>query len=176
MDISKLSTQLTEAPTPFPNCCLSISSTLVAHLALLLPKRPAFTLSIGCGSGLLEALILHNHPNVQITGIEVSASVNRYLAEEDFDVVSGTWDLYARAPQAAAWMFVYPREPKLVSKYIEMYGDGPESSVQMILWLGPRADWADYEPCFRNSPFSDVCIPEDVGMMEFEMLAVMRRR
>ncbi|CAL00406.1 hypothetical protein An15g02520 [Aspergillus niger] len=123
---------------------------------------PAFTLSIGCGSGLLEALILHNHPNLQITGIEVSASVNRYLAEENFDVVSGTWDLYARAPQAAAWMFVYPREPKLVSKYIEMYADdenGSESSVQMILWLGPRADWADYEPCFRNSSFSDVSIP-----------------
>ncbi|RDH37515.1 hypothetical protein BDQ94DRAFT_136568 [Aspergillus welwitschiae] len=170
---------LTETPTPFPNCCLSISSTLIAHLAWLLPKMPAFTLSIGCGSGLLEALILHNHPNLQITGIEVSASVNRYLAEENFDVVSGTWDLYARAPQAAAWMFVYPREPKLVSKYIEMYADdenGSESSVQMIVWLGPRADWADYEPCFRNSSFSDVSIPDEVGMMEFEMLAIMRKR
>ncbi|GKZ30563.1 hypothetical protein AbraIFM66950_009574 [Aspergillus brasiliensis] len=169
---------LTDSPTPFPNCCLSISSTLINHLARLLPPKPAFTLSIGCGSGLLEALILHNHPHLQITGIEVSASVNRYLAEEDFDVVSGTWDLYARAPQAAAWMFVYPREPKLVSKYIEMYGDGSESSVQMILWLGPRADWADYEPCFRDSPFSDVSIPDpdEVGLVGFEMLAVMRRR
>ncbi|KAI2843359.1 hypothetical protein CBS11350_5228 [Aspergillus niger] len=111
--------------------------------------------------------------------VEVSASVNRYLAEENFDVVSGTWDLYARAPQAAAWMFVYPREPKLVSKYIEMYAEdenGSESSVQMIVWLGPRADWADYEPCFRNSSFSNVSIPDEVGMMEFEMLAIMRKR
>ncbi|OOF89908.1 hypothetical protein ASPCADRAFT_212396 [Aspergillus carbonarius ITEM 5010] len=173
MDIASISSQLSPSPKAFPDCCLDISSTLTAYLAGLLPSTPAFTISVGCGSGLLEALIAYRHPNTHIIGVEVALSVNRYLSEPDIDVVSGTWDLYSRAAQATAWMFVYPREPKLVTKYLETYGHG---SVQLIVWLGPRADWADYEPCFRNSSFS-VSLPDDddVGLMGYEMLAIMRR-
>ncbi|PWY89704.1 hypothetical protein BO94DRAFT_534451 [Aspergillus sclerotioniger CBS 115572] len=173
MDIASISAQLSTPPTAFPDCCLDISSTLTAYLAGLLPAKPAFTISVGCGSGLLEALIAYRHPNTQIIGVEVALSVNRYLPEQDIDVVGGTWDLHSRAAEATAWMFVYPREPKLVSKYLDTYGDG---SVRLIVWLGPRADWADYEPCFRGSSFS-VYFPdeEEVGLMGYEMLAVMRR-
>ncbi|PYI01436.1 hypothetical protein BO78DRAFT_401269 [Aspergillus sclerotiicarbonarius CBS 121057] len=173
MDVASVSNQLSASPKAFPDCCLDISSTLVARLAGLLPLKPAFTISVGCGSGLLEALIAYRHPRTQIIGVEVALSVNRYLPEQDIDVVGGTWDLHSRASQATAWMFVYPREPKLVTKYIETHGHG---SVQLIVWLGPRADWADYEPCFRDSSFS-VCLPDDdVGLMGYEMLAIMRRR
>ncbi|RAK96836.1 uncharacterized protein BO80DRAFT_216936 [Aspergillus ibericus CBS 121593] len=173
MDIAAISHQLTASPQAFPDCCLDISSTLVAHLAELLPPTPAFTISVGCGSGLLEALIAYRHPRTQIIGVEVALSVNRYLPEENIDVVGGTWDLHAGAAQAAAWMFVYPREPKLVTKYLETYGNG---SVQLIVWLGPRADWADYEPCFHNSSFSVYLPEDDIGLMGYEMLAIMKRR
>ncbi|PLB46219.1 hypothetical protein P170DRAFT_439873 [Aspergillus steynii IBT 23096] len=172
MDISQISTQLSPTPKAFPNCCLSISRTLTSHLASLLPKKPSFTVSIGSGSGLLEALISHRHSDVLIEGVEVNSTVNRYILEPDMNVVHGTWDLHPRVREAAAWMFVYPREPKLVSKYLETFS---ADEVEIIVWLGPRADWVDYEPCFRASMFSDVQVYEDVGVAGFEMLVVMRK-
>ncbi|KAI9927495.1 hypothetical protein ASPWEDRAFT_118965 [Aspergillus wentii DTO 134E9] len=172
MDISQISTQLSPSPRNFPGCCLAISHTLTTYLSSLLPQKPAFTLSIGSGSGLLEALISHNHPNTQVEGVEVNSSVNAYIAEQDINVVNGTWDLHPRAGLAQAWMFVYPREPGLVKRYIEMYG----GAVDMIVWLGPRADWEDYEPCFRGEGFGDVSVGGDeVGLAGYEMLAVVRR-
>ncbi|KAL4809191.1 hypothetical protein BDV18DRAFT_131372 [Aspergillus unguis] len=164
---------LSPSPTAFPNCCLSLSTTLLDHVASVLPQTPDFTLSIGSGSGLLEALITHRRPNVSVEGVEVSSSVNIYIAEQDMNVVTGTWDLLPRASQAKAWMFVYPREPKLVTKYIEAYGHGRQGA-EMILWLGPRADWSDYEDCFRNSVFSKLNVEED-GLAPYEMLVVARK-
>ncbi|KAL4787509.1 hypothetical protein BJX76DRAFT_318770 [Aspergillus varians] len=174
MDVSQISPLLSTSPTALPNCCLALSTPLLNHLASLLPQTPDFTLSIGSGPGLLEALIAHRHPNVPIEGVEVNSSVNLYIAEQDMNVVGGTWDLFPRASQAKAWMFVYPREPKLVTKYIETHGDRP-GSVEMILWLGPRADWVDYEACFRDSVFSQLSFPDDVGLAPYEMLVVARR-
>ncbi|KAL2824132.1 hypothetical protein BDW59DRAFT_147881 [Aspergillus cavernicola] len=170
-DIPQISTRLPPSPTAFPNCCLSLSTTLITHLSSLLPPAPNHTLSIGSGSGLLEALITHRHPNVSIQGVEVNSSVNLYLAEQSMNVVGGTWDLYSRAGQARAWMFVYPRDPRLVRRYFERYGNG----VQAVLWLGPRADWEDYEGCFRGE-FGELefCESVDVGLAEFEMLVVGR--
>ncbi|KAL4871290.1 hypothetical protein BDV12DRAFT_164551 [Aspergillus spectabilis] len=168
MDISQISTLLSPSPEAIPNCCLSLSTTLLRYIYSLLPIHPSFTLSIGSGSGLLEALITHHHPDVSIEGVEVHSSVNLYVAEQDMNTVSGTWDLLPRAAQAKAWMFVYPREPRIVIKYIEMY----DGEVEIILWLGPRADWADFEGCFEGF---EVGFPEGVGMTDFEMLAVVRR-
>lgn len=138
----------------------------------LLPKKPGFTLSIGSGSGLLEALIAQNDGDVPIKGVEVNSTVNRYITEEDMYIVGGAWGLSSLAQQAAVWMFVYPRDPKLVSKYIDTYGD---DAVEMIVWLGPRVDWADYELCFRRSPFSDLRFPEDVGLTPYEAVVVARK-
>ncbi|KAL4941763.1 hypothetical protein BDV06DRAFT_193831 [Aspergillus oleicola] len=173
MEIHDLSAQLTSSPTAFPNCCLSISIPLLSHLSSLLPKLPHFTLSIGSGPGLLEALITHIHPNVSVEGVEVNSSVNLYIAEENMNTVSGTWDILPRAAQAKAWIFVYPREPKLVAKYIETYKNHRE--VEMILWLGPRVDWPDYEGCLKNSVFCELNM-QDVGLAEYETLVVARRR
>lgn len=172
MDTSQISCQLSSSPRAFPNCCLGISSTLVAELASTLPKKPGFTISIGSGSGLLEALIAHRHPNVCVEGVEVNSSVNRYISEKDMNIVGGTWDLHPRSSQANAWMFVYPREPKLITKYIDTYGD---HEVEMIIWLGPKADWPDYERCFCDSSFSNLSFPDGNGTTPYEMLTIARK-
>ncbi|KAJ5368541.1 uncharacterized protein N7496_008301 [Penicillium cataractarum] len=172
MDLSHISSQLSSSsPTRFPDCCLSISTTLLTTLTTLLPKKPAFTLSIGSGSGLLEGLLSHSNAAISVEGVEVASSVNRYIAEEDMHVAAGAWDLYSRARQAKAWMFVYPREPKLVSRYIEIYGEG---DVEIIVWLGPKVDWGDYEPCFRSSMFAELEVLE-VGLAPYEIAVVARR-
>jgi hypothetical protein len=171
MDISQISKQLSPAPKRFPDCCLAISSTLVSYLASLLPKKPAFTLSIGSGSGLLEGLIVHCDQNVSVEGVEVDSTINRYIAEEDMNVVGGGWGLWSAAQQAAAWMFVYPRDPKLITKYIDTHGD----TVDFIVWLGPRVDWSDYEPRFSQSPFSELSFPDQIGLTPYETVVVARR-
>ncbi|KAA8644368.1 uncharacterized protein ATNIH1004_008570 [Aspergillus tanneri] len=175
-----------------------MSTPLLNHLSCLLPQRPNYTLSIGSGSGLLEALLVHRHPNLCIQGVEVHSSVNRYLADEDVHVVGGTWDLLPPLPLPAllpseqqqsgagetgkigisgprACMFVYPREPALVGKYLDLYcvqNQKDKQQLEMVLWLGPRVDWPDYEAVFRgwfvNMEF------EDVGLPEYEMLVVAR--
>lgn len=172
MDLTQISSQLSTSPSRFPDCCLSISTTLLATLTTVLPKRPAFTLSIGSGSGLLEGLLSHSNATTSVEGVEVASTVNRYIAEEDMHVAAGAWDLYSRAKQAEAWMFVYPREPKLISRYIEMYGDG---GVEVIVWLGPKIDWIDCEPVFRQSVFDKVEILEEVGLARYETAVVARR-
>lgn len=173
MDISQHQQHLSSTPTRFSDCCLAISSTLIAYLISVLPKKPGFTLSIGSGSGLLEGLIARNDDHLSVQGVEVSSTVNRYIAEEDMQVVGGGWGLCSSAQHAAAWMFVYPRDPRLITKYIDTYGD---DSVELIVWLGPRLDWADYEPCFRQSSFSDLTFPEDIGITPYETMAVARKQ
>lgn len=163
--------ELSSSSTLFPDCCLTISKTVITSLISLLPKKPAFTLSIGSGQGLLESLISHGDENVSVQGVEVNSSVNRYIAEEDMHVVPGTWGLYSFAQHATAWMFVYPRDPKLITRYMDTYGD---HAVELIIWLGPRVDWPDYEPCFRHSSFSELSFP-DIGLMELEVAVVARK-
>ena len=104
--------------------------------------------------------------------MEVDSSINRYIAEEDMNVVGGGWGLYPSAQQAKAWMFVYPRDPKLITKYIDSYGD---QAVEMIVWLGPRVDWPDYEPCFCKSTFSELSVLDNIGLTPYETAVVARR-
>lgn len=170
MDISQISNQLGSSPKRFPDCCLAISSTLITHLGSILPKKPEFTLSVGSGSGLLEGLIVHCNEGVSVEGVEVDSTINRYIAEEDTNVVGGGWGLCSNAQQASAWMFVYPRDPKLITKYIDTYGD---QRVELIVWLGPRADWPVFEPCFRQSSFSELSFL-DVGITPYEAAVVAR--
>lgn len=172
MDISDISNQLEKFPKRFPDCCLGISTTLIAHITALLPKNPDFTISIGSGSGLLEGLIAHCDENVTVAGVEVDSTINRYISEEDMNIVGGGWGLCSTAQQAKAWMFVYPRDPKLITKYIDTYGS---QAVDLIVWLGPRVDWPDYEPQFSQSRFSELSVAEDVGLTPYEILIIARR-
>ncbi|KAJ1333245.1 hypothetical protein MN608_03235 [Microdochium nivale] len=62
----------------------------------------------------------------------------------------------------AALMFVYPRHPSLVRQYVDVVltsrgdssssccrgGSGCCTEATAVIWLGPRADWVDFEPCF----------------------------
>ncbi|PKY00011.1 hypothetical protein P168DRAFT_285535 [Aspergillus campestris IBT 28561] len=169
MELFGLYTELNASPKLLPGCCLAISNRLLTYMTSILPKQPAFTISVGSGCGLLEGLVMYAHPEVSVEGVEVESSINRYIAEERMHVVNGGWGVYPGAQHAAAWMFVYPRDPKLISRYIHMYGD---QTVEMILWLGPRADWADYEPSFSQSSFSDLSFPVDVGLAPYELLVV----
>ncbi|RAH69867.1 uncharacterized protein BO66DRAFT_323899 [Aspergillus aculeatinus CBS 121060] len=179
MDLPQISGHLSPTPHAYPTCCLALSSTLVTYLGTILPAHPGFTLSIGSGSGLLEALITLRHATVTVEGVEVSAAVNRYIDELDMNVVQGTWDLLPRAARAAAWMFVYPREPALVRRYldgVEGCGGGGGGAVRMVVWLGPRADWGDYVGCFDEGVWVGEELGEEVGVTGYEVLVVLRKR
>ncbi|OCL10619.1 hypothetical protein AOQ84DRAFT_211968 [Glonium stellatum] len=166
---------LNELPKHFPGCCMSLSNLILGQIAQILPHRSKFILSIGCGSGLLEALLLQYDPGLAINGVEVYSDppVNRYLMSKDVTAVGGTWDVTDLAASAAAWMFVYPREPRLVDRYLQTHGGSKD--VEMVIWVGPRADWADFETPFLRSALNQIEIHADVMLAPYEMVIVARK-
>lgn len=170
--ISRISNELTITPTRYPDCCLAISTTFLEKLSALLPQTPKYTLSIGSGSGLLESLLAHRDRNIAVQGVEVNSTVNRYITEENMHVVNGGWGLCSAAEGATAWMFVYPRDPKLISKYIETLDNAITGE---IVWLGPKVDWGDYEERFRRSSFSELTFLDDCGLAPYEIAVVARK-
>lgn len=160
-------------PKHHPDCCLAISQQLLETLANILPRSPSRILSIGSGTGFLEASLLNFvGDSLDLCGVEVSPHVNKYLPEQNIYLVSGTWDLQQDAVNVDVWLFVYPREPRLLSSYIERLAQG---RLQRIVWLGPRMDWQDYEPVFTASKFNNVSVLENSGTAEYEMISVASR-
>src|SRR5215469_15699748 len=170
--------ELSHRSTSHPDCCLSLSLPLLNRLAKELPKSPEHVLSIGSGKGLLEQMLKTHYPSLDIQGVEVQDAygVNKYLPERDMQTVlgsvgsCGTCD---RAAVASAWMFVYPRNPLLVRKYIREFGDG---EVKVLIWLGPRNDWDEFGPYLEDDRFE---APEQVaasGLPAYELMAVVRKR
>ena len=174
------------APAPIDD---SISSILdLSH------QRQPICLSIGSGTGLLEALLqqqINNNRSSEITnrtflirGVEVAsaAKVNCYLHDDVFDVVPGAWATFELAldPDVKAWLFMYPRQPSLALKYIEMLQARAEPGDQLLLiiWAGPRADWSDYEEIFQGlSEWCTKLVPGDLcGLLEWECLALVERQ
>jgi len=124
-----------------PDCCLYLSKSLVDAVWEDLPPEPKITLSIGSGSGLLEAILTApGNKCIECVELETLREIDKYIAEKAMHYVSGMQSLCERAGHADAWLFVYPRDPALVSRYIERFGNG---SVGKIFWLGPRQDWDD---------------------------------
>jgi hypothetical protein len=161
-------------PAYHPDCCVSLSKRLVALLAAHLPGRPAHVVSVGSGTGLLERLILQEYAGQHdIVGIEIDAQVNKYLPEHQIECVTGTWDCCPSAASASAWLWVYPRTPLLVSRYIQQYGNG---NVQKVVWLGPRVDWPEFKDAFSQWDRLDFETPDDCGVVEYEMMVVMNVR
>ena len=157
-------------PNQHPDCCMTISQSLLKTLAGFLPRLPATVLSIGSGTGLLEALLLELvGESLDIRGVEVSPQVNKYLAEQDMIYVGGTWDLSRQANNADAWVFVYPRDPRLLARYLDLRS---HDRLVRIIWLGPRMDWQDYKPIFGASRFSQLTILEDCGAAGYELVAI----
>ena len=167
---------LDELPKHFPGCCMSLSKLILGQITQILPHRPKFTLSVGCGSGLFEALMLQYDPALTIEGVEVYSNppVNKYLPVSNLTVVGGTWDLTDLAACAAAWLFVYPREPRLVDRYLQTYGCSKD--VELVVWVGPRADWVEFEPSFQRSALNQIEIRANAVLAPYEMVIVARKR
>lgn len=153
--------------------------------------------------------------------------LNRYLPPHRREFVKGTWDMWPSSSpslgegydndtnnnddddidkeehtrrersRAVALMFVYPRLPALVRKYVDAVlsisplsssppssspsspsSSPPLSTVRTIIYLGPRVDWPDFEPCFQHSDEGGrkseikVLAGEEAGLLEYEMMAV----
>ncbi|KAI3393582.1 hypothetical protein diail_3931 [Diaporthe ilicicola] len=187
MDLPRLS----DTPSRHPDLCLSISTKLIRTLAAILAasgpdRRNDLVLSVGSGSGLLEAHLLNylvslpNHASTfTVQGVEVRSSpsagpVNKYLPEDHAATVRGTWELSPLLDTTGTLLFVYPRDPGLVSRYLE----SAPASLRAVIWLGPRADWEVFGSCFQGlDGCGDVSVMEgeDAGVAGFEMMAVLRR-
>lgn len=184
--------ELSDTPSRHPDFCLSISTKLIHTLTTIVATNGPVSnnnliLSVGSGSGLLEALLLKHldalpdsTSKFTIQGVEVRSSpaeapVNKYLPEQHYTTVRGTWELSPLLDAAYMLLFVYPRKPGLVNRYL---AERP-ASLRIVLWLGPRADWEVFGGCFQGlKGFGDVDIIEvdNSGVAEFEMIAVVRRR
>lgn len=183
--------QLSDDAVRHPGFCLSISTGLVHLLSSVLNSctadhQPTLVLSVGSGTGLLEAhLDAHwsENPDCHITieGVEIRTAedakpVNKYLPEDKHSTVRRTWELSPRIPEAGALMFVYPREPGLITKYLQAAQETPNGLLSIAIWLGPKADWEVFEPCMTNVPgFGKPELLQGFGMAEFEMMAYIRR-
>jgi hypothetical protein len=159
---------LTTTPTAYSGCCLALSAPFLTHLASLLPPAPALTLSIGSGFGLLEALLLAPPYPSHMIGVEVHPSPNKYLPATHHRTVYGTRFHEPLATEAACWMFVYPRRVGLVQEYMSECGEG---CVEMVVWIGPRADWEEYEACFEGWEVQ-IKGADEVGGRAWELVAV----
>jgi hypothetical protein len=141
----------TQTPTVYGGCCLSLSTNLFMLLQTWLSKEPKLVLSIGCGTGLLEAALV-KVMQMNVEGVEVSShSGPQHLASNRIHYVGGYRELFPRAIEASSWLWVYPRQPDLFKNYLEQYSEG---AVEVIVWLGPKQDWPDYEQILKNSSSS----------------------
>jgi hypothetical protein len=165
---------LSENARIYPGCCLSLSSKLLSHLADLLPSSPTVVLSIGSGYGLLEAILSCPPYDINVIGVEVLPSSNRYLPPGRHRCVSGTRVLEPMATKAEAWLFVYPKRVGLLEEYIKTYA---YQDVKTIIWIGPTADWQENRTCFEQAALGPFRSWENwsaaqVGGREWETIAV----
>jgi len=128
-------------------------------------------LSVGSGTGLLEALLQESLPALRIEGVEVSLNVNKYMPADRVNLVGGTWDIYPNASEAFALLFVYPRESSLVRRYLQLCS----RTAHVILWLGPRADWPDLQFNLEDSEFDCVEEVADCGLLPYEMMVAISK-
>lgn len=199
------SLDLGNGPVRHPDCCLSLSSVSLQLLAQTFssnnPTSTTLTvLSIGSGSGLLEALLNAHIQSPRptgssqsaalgIEGVEVQRSsskdpVNKYLPEQAIFSVKGTWAVVSRLwdPDVSALLFVYPRQPALVSEYVKAVVE-QDLAVKTAVWLGPMADWVDFEACFHTRQETEgstfkvdtLSRGSDAGLDDYEMMVVLKR-
>lgn len=195
--------KLSDEPTRHADCCLSLSTTLLNVLTSIVNRRvksgapgadsERLVLSVGSGSGLLEALLQQKwtaaprddvSPGLFIEGVEVQQQsgkpslLNKYLPEQHHSGVKGTWDLSPRAAEAAALMFVYPRSPELVRRYLDEATTRARGRLGLAIWLGPKCDWAEFEGAFTGySGWDTRVVPDDEsGLFGYEMIAVLEKQ
>ena len=160
--------KLTDEPVLFPDCCVGLSLPLLETLVTRLPVQPAIVLSVGSGTSYLEALLLQTSGQLNIFGVEVPTCINKYLPQERVLEVQDTASIHPDAMLASTLMFVYPRQPSLIAKYLESSIDG---ALEQVIWLGHRNDWADFEMPLRAA-FCDLDIVEGPGLAAYELMVV----
>ena len=161
---------LLQKPTQYSDCCCTLSKPLVTNLATMLPSKPSMTISIGCGTGLLEAFLLQHCPELCLQAIEVRSEIIEYLPKENYELVRGTWDLSSTAVSATSWIFVYPREASLIKHYQEAFSGG---AVSLVIWIGPRSDLPQCENMFGYPWIQRV--HEDCGLSPYEAMVTWKR-
>ncbi|KAH6884192.1 hypothetical protein B0T10DRAFT_493725 [Thelonectria olida] len=195
------------APIRHADCCLSLSLKLLEVLTDVCGQncnraanRKQTVLSIGSGTGLLEALLLEHfqsqsarqkQENIRIEGVEVQqlgtkAHLNKYLPDYAAITVRGTWEISPRMRDSdvSILMFTYPRQAALVTQYAQAALQ-PDSGIMLMVWLGPVADWDEFEPCFCTSTgtqldehgfkLDGLMQGDEAGIGDYEMMAVFRR-
>ncbi|KAK1460082.1 hypothetical protein CMEL01_03081 [Colletotrichum melonis] len=174
---------LTNEPRRHPDSCLTLSLPLIKALHAQLPPTPELTLSIGSGTGLVEALldslvdiqaqdptqeVSQKSPaprKLNLTSIEIAPSPNKY--HRDHRTVPGTWALDPAAAEAKAWIFVYPKQVALVRSYMEAFASSNSSEkrvVETVLYVGPRMDWDDFRSALE--PYAESVEVWDEERME----------
>lgn len=190
---------LSDEPTRYPDFCLSLSTPLIHALSNIFSEAATqsssnLILSIGSGSGLLEAHLQSlwsstSGCELSIHGVEVQtadevAPVNRHLPEQNCSTVRGTSQLSSDLDTACALLFVYPRDPELVVRYLRAACDPNDSPLRVLVWLGPRADYDAFAGSLqsaldvgllRHMGFQSVEILDVHGMAGYEMMAVVRK-
>lgn len=161
--------QVVDEPQQFAGCCLAISKPLLSTLLSTLPRKPDLILSVGCGSGLLEGMLLEtSHDGLNLFGVEVPSCECAYLPAERVLRVSGTRARHPDAILASALVFVYPRVASLIASYIETCADG---ALEKLVWLGHRSDWADCEKIIFES-FNDVNVIHKAGLPAHDIMVI----
>lgn len=158
-----------DEPHQFAGCCLAISKPLLQALSSTLPREPNLILSVGCGSGFLEGLLLQMLPGeLNLFGVEVPSASCDYLPAGRVLKVTGTRALHSDAIIASVLMFVYPRVPDLIASYVDAFADG---ALEKLVWLGHRSDWADSQKIIYDS-FVDVNVVANAGLPGHEIMVV----
>jgi hypothetical protein len=130
-------------------CCAHVSLRLITTLLAKLPTAHGLVLSIGCGKGLLEEVLLRaSGGTLNLYGVEVATCPNKFLRAERLLHVPNTFALHADAILADAWMFVYPRSISLLERYLAAFETGVLGTV---VWLGPSEEFPEAQKSLLSS-------------------------
>lgn len=131
---------LTDVKTSSSTTCVALSRSLLLALKESFGNCPlAPILSVGSGSGLLEAFLVAWGSDV--VGTDLAFDTNRYLPPQRFIGLRGTWDsppqdLLALTRQM---LFAYPKPVgSIMRRYI-----AAASRLECIVWIGPATDWPE---------------------------------
>lgn len=154
---------ITDDPKYDPNCCLSLSTRLFSVIKDIAVQRVRLQssddtfvfLSVGCGTGFFEnafSMYLQQECslNARVEGVETQSTMIPFLSNELIHRTKGTWDILDDINGAHVLLFIYPREGRLVQRYLDRFHD---HTVAIAIWLGPLADWAEHEPTLQNTKY-----------------------
>ena len=165
-----------EAISQYADCCAGISQTLLIAIKERLPQDMAMILSVGCGSGRLEALLLdfasqRDERHLNLYGVEVPSCIVKHLPEERVLRVPNSESVHPDGVFASTLMFVYPRSTSLIALYLEAFVIG---ALEQVIWLSHRSDWPETADLLHAAGYQ-VDIVDDRGIAEYELLAIATR-